>query len=81
MQQRAPVRTGRLRASILSEITEQTPDHVEIEVGPTVDYADDVEFGTSRSRAKPYLRPAVDETTQAVTDAITQALQKILDEL
>jgi HK97 gp10 family phage protein len=81
IQQRAPVRTGRLRDSILVEITEQTPNRVEVEVGPTVPYADDVEFGTSRSPAQPYLRPAIDENLQAVTDALAKSLQQILDEL
>lgn len=28
-------------------------------VGTGVEYADDVEFGTSRQRAQPYMRPAV----------------------
>ncbi len=79
MQQRAPVRTGRLRDSIMVEITEQSASCVEVEVGPTVAYADDVEFGTSRSPAKPYLRPAIDENLQAVTDTLAKSLQQILD--
>lgn len=54
-----PVDTGRLRASISHEI--QTDSHGLIGVvGSNVEYASFVEFGTSRSRAQPYLRPALD---------------------
>jgi HK97 gp10 family phage protein len=81
MQQRAPVRTGRLRDSILSEITDQTANRVEVEIGPTVDYADDVEFGGFRRMGNPFMRSAIDENEDAVVDAIAQKLQDLLDGL
>jgi len=62
MKQMTPVDTGRLRAS---ETVQATPGRYV--VGPVgVPYAVYVEFGTSRMRAQPYVRPAV---------------QKYLDEL
>ena len=48
--------TGNLRNSITHE---QADDHTEA-IGTNVYYAPYVELGTRRSRAKPYLRPAVE---------------------
>lgn len=56
-----PVDTGRLRSSITHD-----PDLRRDEqglygvVGTNVEYAPHVEFGTSRMRAQPFLRPALD---------------------
>ena len=50
-----PVDTGRLRNSITHE---QEGDDTEI-IGTNVEYAPYVEMGTSRSRAQPYLKPAL----------------------
>ena len=49
------VRTGRLRGSIASIVKSDN-----VVVGTNVEYAPYVEYGTVRSRAKPYLRPALD---------------------
>ena len=49
------------------------------EVGPTVDYADDVEFGGARRAAQPYLRPAIDETQERVLDTLVEELNKIME--
>jgi HK97 gp10 family phage protein len=53
-----PVDTGRLRSSITHEIA---ADHRGLvgRVGTDVEYAPYVEYGTSRSPAQPYLRPAL----------------------
>jgi len=62
MKKIVPVDTGRLRSSI---VVQGSPGRYV--VGPVgVPYASYVEFGTSRMRAQPYVRPAV---------------QKYLDEL
>ena len=50
-----PVDTGRLRNSITHA---QEDDTTEI-IGTNVEYAPYVEMGTSRSRAQPYLKPAL----------------------
>lgn len=54
-----PVDTGRLRSSIAEELGSDSQGLVEV-VGTDVDYAPHVEFGTSRMRAQPFLRPALD---------------------
>lgn len=53
-RQLCPVDTGRLRSSIFMRKGEDF-----VEIGTNVHYAPHVEFGTSRMRAKPYLRPAI----------------------
>lgn len=53
---RAPVDTGALAASIHRV---KLPDGSFV-VGSSVPYASDVEFGTSKQRAQPYMRPALD---------------------
>lgn len=55
-----PVDTGRLRASITSEVGKDS-DGLYAVVGSDVEYAGYVEFGTSRNAAQPYLRPALAE--------------------
>ena len=54
---RAPVDTGRLRASIRHQID---PNGLEGQVFSDVDYAPYMEFGTSRAPAQPILPPAAD---------------------
>lgn len=70
---KAPVDTGALRNSIYTDTrntsnipTEKDYDlprgsRTKIYVGPTMEYAIYVEFGTSRQSAQPYLIPAVEE--------------------
>ena len=60
-----PVDTGALRDSIYHR-----PAGLELEFGATMDYASMVEFGTSRMRAQPYIRPALDANQQRILDAI-----------
>jgi len=56
---RAPVDTGRLRASITFEDEMRSNGFLRLVVGSNVDYAPFVEFGTERQAAQPYLRPAL----------------------
>ena len=42
-------------------------------------YAHLVEFGTSRTAAKPFMRPAIDSTQGEVIDAMGKGLEKHLD--
>jgi len=60
-----PVDTGALRESIYHR-----PAGLELEFGATMDYASHIEFGTSRARAQPYMRPALDANQQRILDAI-----------
>lgn len=67
----APVDTGTLRNSIM--VDEVTPERAIIV--PHTDYAEHVEFGTSRMAAQPYLRPAVDEHEREIVAAIEDAVR------
>lgn len=58
-RQLCPVDTGRLRASISTSGLQRDARGAYIEVGTNVSYAPYVEFGTQRSPAQPYLRPAL----------------------
>lgn len=55
----APVDTGRLRSSISRELGRDGRG-LFAQIGTIVDYGPYVEFGTSRMRPQPYLRPALD---------------------
>jgi HK97 gp10 family phage protein len=57
-QRLVPVDTGRLRASLDMEV-QDVGDQVVLRVGSNVEYAAFVETGTSRTRAQPYLAPAL----------------------
>lgn len=57
-----PVDTGRLRASIVTtKPTHTTRDDLTVRIGSKVKYARFVELGTRYMRARPYLRPALEQ--------------------
>ena len=60
-----PVDTGRLRASITSEVSGD-----EGKVGTNVEYAADVEFGTVRQSAQPFLFPALEKNRDKIKELI-----------
>ena len=65
-KQNCPVDTGKLRASITTEV-----GNLEAEVGTNVAYALYVEFGTSKQKAQPFMRPALDKAiTQLNIDMV-----------
>lgn len=80
-REKAPVDTGALRDSITTDVQVRGPTSVSVEVGPSVDYADDVEFGSLRQQAQPYLRPAIDETEDAAVEAAAEVLRRALENL
>ena len=65
-----PVDTGRLRASITHAIDGDT-----VVIGTNVEYAAEVELGTSRRKAKPYLAPAATQHSDEYKQLATQALK------
>lgn len=75
--QKAPVDTGTLRRSIHTE-TAETRDGAVARVGTNVEYAPAQEFGTSRMRAQPYLRPAYDEKKSAALQEMHRALREMV---
>jgi len=65
-KKKAPYKTGTLRRSIHTEMISNT----QARVGTDVEYAIHQEFGTSKMKAHPYLRPALDEKQQEVIEKI-----------
>lgn len=55
---KCPVDTGRLRASISHAVDESDEAAY---IGTNVEYAPYVEYGTSKMKAQPYLKPAATE--------------------
>lgn len=69
----APVDTGTLENSISADI-----DGLTAEVSATTNYADYVEYGTSRMAAQPYMGPAFDAHVPAFEEALGKVGGKIL---
>lgn len=74
-KQLCPVDTGRLRASI--QISDFNPDVPSAVVGTNVEYAEYVEYGTSRQSAQPYMRPAAEEGKQILKAEMQKELKGI----
>jgi HK97 gp10 family phage protein len=71
-KQECPVDTGRLRNSITNVVR---ADEKAAYIGSNVSYAGFVELGTSRMKARPYLRPAATEHTAEYKSLVEQALK------
>jgi len=87
-KQIVPVDTGALQRSIRREPDAHAEDDGFIvgisaggggvanpRTGREVDYAGYVEFGTSRARAQPYLRPALMEAAEQIPELFTEAVE------
>ena len=66
-----PVDTGRLRNSITHETA---AGEKAVYIGTNVEYAQFVEGGTSRMKARPYLRPAIVNHVDEYKTLVKQAL-------
>lgn len=69
-RQRVPVKTGHLRSSIYSKISEWVA-----EVGAEATYAMFVELGTRYMRARPFIYPAVQEGLPKLEAIICEAIE------
>ena len=72
-----PVDTGELRKSIETEIDWSSSgrgEKVSAEIGSDLEYSDDVEFGTSRQSAQPYLIPSFDKNVADLERNINKIL-------
>jgi HK97 gp10 family phage protein len=67
------VRTGRLRNSLTHSVE---MNEKAVYIGSNVEYAAPVELGTSKMRARPYLRPAVTNYTDEYKNLVKQALSR-----
>lgn len=72
-----PVDTGRLRASIsarkVGAVARNTVRHTVVATAP---YASDVEYGTGRQRAQPYMRPAYRKFQQPLRGRLGRAIRE-----
>lgn len=66
------VRTGRLRNSISYGVDTDEPA---VYIGSNVEYAPYVELGTSKMRARPFLKPAVENYAGEYKDMLEQAMK------
>ncbi len=76
-----PVDTGALRATIKLEVVEQSQLRVIVRLtagSETVYYAPYVEFGTARTAAQPFMRPAWEQWSDEVKRNIAQDIAQIL---
>ena len=67
------VRTGRLRNSISYGVDTDEPA---VYIGSNVEYAPYVELGTSKMRARPFLKPAVENYGEQYKDLLQQAMRE-----
>ncbi len=78
-QQKCPVRTGNLRASLTKEVSK---DDLYAVVGTKVHYAPYIEYGTRKMAPRAYLRPAYLEHEQDIRkmihDAVLHAIGRLV---
>ena len=74
-RQLAPVKTGRLRASIYSQISDWT-----LTVGAKAPYACYLEFGTRWIRPRHFLLRAIEENQAKIDNAIRMAVSSAVSE-
>jgi HK97 gp10 family phage protein len=67
-----PVDTGNLRNSITYDVKESENA---VYIGSAVEYAPYVELGTSRMKAKPYLRPAIEDNMQTYENIMNDVIK------
>ena len=68
-----PVDTGNLRNSITHEVAQSEKA---VYIGTNVEYAAYVELGTTRTKAKPYLKPAATEHSTVYKRIIEEEMGK-----
>lgn len=83
---RAPVGTpesthkkGYRGGSLRQSITSQLVDDNKVAIGTNIEYATYVELGTSKMKAKPYLRPALDDKRDEIPKILEKHLQRKLN--
>ena len=72
-KRRVPKKTGTLSRSIHAEVESDG-----VLVGTDVSYAKYVEQGTARMKGRPYLMPALTESTTRIQNQVAKAIQQML---
>lgn len=73
-KQACPVDTGRLRSSIGVDFEE---GGLAASVGSNVEYAEHVEYGTSRMAAQPYLTPAKESEVSKAPATVAKHVRRV----
>ncbi len=81
-KQKVPVDTGLLRDSLTLKKSKVRKPHIKSEHvvtrGKGVEHFAPVELGTSKMKAQPFLRPAIDENKKSVAKVVTDELLKAI---
>lgn len=77
----APVDTGKLRKSIVGTVQKMSGDLILGNVEATANYADYIEFGTSKAKAQPFLTPAIEEGLKILTKELENAHKRAASRL
>ena len=70
------VDTGRLRASITHRLEHDEGGNTEAYIGTNVEYAADVEHGTSRTWPHPYMVPALEKNLEYIYGEIGKTIKE-----
>lgn len=87
-REKAPVKTGTLKKSIKIRSNKVANGIISFKIGPTNDkkkgtdvfYGRFIEFGTSKMAAKPFMRPALDESETEVLNVVIDNIKSKLEE-
>lgn len=71
-----PVVTGFLKSSGVSRKNENGA-----EVAWTANYSEFIEFGTSKMKAQPFIRPTIDSHSDEVVDAVAKVLKDDISDI
>jgi len=74
--EKAPYKTGNLRSSLNVEV-ESSVNEKSVIIGTDVSYAPHLEYGTSKMKARPFLRPAFDAKKEEAIKEIKNALNAL----
>lgn len=84
-KRRVPVKTGNLRDNLeITKVKSRTPDKLKktvfVKVGfnKKAFYGTFVELGTRFIKAKPFLRPAIDQNRNSIAQVVNNAIDKAL---
>lgn len=80
MKDRAPKDGLTLEESITIEVVDKDDDEVNLRIGPSQKafYGRFHEDGTSKMNARPFVRPTIDEDSNAAFEATEKALRKVV---
>jgi hypothetical protein len=71
------VRTGRLRQSFFAVITKKSDLRYTVAVRSNVFYADDLEYGSEKISARPFIRPVMEELMPIIADMRMKSVLRI----